>query len=120
MVAAGHGVENHTMHHRPWFGFLPPEVAAAELTAAQEAICEAGAPRPRFVRPPAAVLTPRVAAAARIAGLALAGHSVRGYDHAPRLAGRCAAARVARRLRPGAIVLLHDAPRRPGAPPAGG
>jgi peptidoglycan/xylan/chitin deacetylase (PgdA/CDA1 family) len=117
LVEEGHEVGNHTTGH-PWhLALWPASRVAAELSRASDQIERAAGVRPVLFRPPAAILSPRVAAGGRAAGLTLLGFSVRAGDGSPLVSAALALRRLARGLRPGAILLLHDAARRAGAPP---
>jgi len=107
----GHSVENHTFRHSPLTNFFSVARLRADLTRAQEAILRATGRAPVFFRPPMGLTNDRVFRAAGELGLGVAGYTARGLDRradAPdRIAGR-----LLRKLRPGAVFLLHDA----GAP----
>jgi peptidoglycan/xylan/chitin deacetylase (PgdA/CDA1 family) len=108
----GHQVENHTYRHSPFTNFYPTARLVRELERAQEAVARAAGRRPAYVRPPVGLSNPAVFRAARRLGLRVVGWTVRGLDTGTTTAGRVHA-RIARRLGPGAIVLLHDG----GIPP---
>jgi peptidoglycan/xylan/chitin deacetylase (PgdA/CDA1 family) len=118
IAAAGHGIGNHSDRHSfrsPLFGTAR---LAADLSRAQEAIVAAGVPAPRWFRPPVGLFGPRVEPAARRVGLLLCAWTLRSNDGsrvgygAPRVLSRLRA-----RLRDGDVVVLHDAPTRPGRAP---
>jgi peptidoglycan/xylan/chitin deacetylase (PgdA/CDA1 family) len=116
VVAAGHDLQNHTWSHpAASFWAATPACARDEITAGSDVIRELTGQRPHFFRAPAGLANPFVHAAARRAGLRMAGWSVRGYDgvtHRP----DDVVASITRQLHPGAIVLLHEGPLR-GLPP---
>jgi peptidoglycan/xylan/chitin deacetylase (PgdA/CDA1 family) len=111
IVAAGCTVGNHTQRHSwltPAFG---PRRLRRELRATQEAVVAAAgaAARPRFVRPPVGLLGPYFAEAAAALELRLCTFSARIGDASLVPLGReRVLGRVARALRPGAIIALHD------------
>lgn len=109
MVSASHQVENHTQRHAHLTAFFSKQRLVQELSLAQQTICAAGAPSPRFFRPPAGVLSPPVAFAARRLGLTLVGWSKKARDGWSCQTVEAATERLSRALRPGAILLLHDA-----------
>ena len=110
----GHRVENHT-HTHPWhFSLLGPRGVAREVDRAQEVIRRATGASPRFVRAPAGlrnlVLEPVLARR----GLWLASWTRRGFDAfgaEPREVLR----RLAKGLRAGDVLVLHDATAATGA-----
>ena len=110
VVAAGHELHNHTWSHpADSFWAASPACARREITGANHAIRQVTGQTPRFFRAPAGLANPFVHAAAARAGLRLAGWSARGYDgvqHEP----EAVVSRIVRRLRPGAIILLHEGP----------
>lgn len=107
----GHSVENHTFRHSPLTNFFSVGRLRVELMRAQDEIERATGRAPVFFRPPMGLTNGRIFRAAGELGLAVAGYTARGLDRradAPdRIAGR-----LLRKLRPGAVFLLHDA----GAP----
>lgn len=116
IVAAGHDLQNHTWSHPACsFWAATPSCAGHEIRAANEAIAMVSPRKPRFFRAPAGLANPFVHAVAARSGLSLTGWSARGYDgvrHDP----DTVLARIARHLRPGAIILLHEGPA-PGLRP---
>jgi peptidoglycan-N-acetylglucosamine deacetylase len=117
IVEEGHELANHSFAHAWHLGLWPAARVAGELSRCSRALQDAAGVRPRFFRPPAAVLTPRVAAGARRAGLLLCGHTLRSGDGSPYVPPERILARLQRALRPGAILVLHDGPVK-GRPPA--
>jgi peptidoglycan/xylan/chitin deacetylase (PgdA/CDA1 family) len=117
LIEEGHEVGNHTAGH-PWhFALWPASRIAAELSRASDQIEQACGVRPLLFRPPAAILSPRVATGGRAAQLMLVSFSVRAGDGSPLVSAALALRRLTRGLRPGAILLLHDAAREAGKPP---
>ena len=117
IIEEGHELGNHSFAHAWHLGLWPTARVAGELERTSRAVEEATGVRPRFFRPPAAVLTPRVAAGARRAGLQLCGHTLRSGDGSALVPAGRILRRLRRALRPGAILVLHDARVR-GRPPA--
>ncbi|MFO0578344.1 MAG: polysaccharide deacetylase family protein [Polyangia bacterium] len=124
--AAGHQIENHSLRHAWGTAFAPPARLAAELRQASALITAVTGQAPRWLRAPIGVLSPRVFAAAERAGLGLCGWSGKARDGWRGTSVEDATRRLLRALRPGAILLLHDAPELlsasaasdPGAGPA--
>jgi peptidoglycan/xylan/chitin deacetylase (PgdA/CDA1 family) len=108
--AAGHQIENHSLRHAWGTAFAPPERLAAELRQASALITAVTGRVPRWLRAPIGILSPRVFAAAQRAGLELCGWSGKARDGWRGTSAEDATRRLLRALRPGAILLLHDAP----------
>jgi peptidoglycan/xylan/chitin deacetylase (PgdA/CDA1 family) len=107
IVREGHLLENHSYTHSHFINFFTTARLRAELAQTQTAIHSATSATPRYYRPPMGLSNPRTFRAARSLGLTVVGWSARGLDT------RCADpeiihARIARRLAPGSIILLHD------------
>jgi peptidoglycan/xylan/chitin deacetylase (PgdA/CDA1 family) len=106
MVAGGHEIGLHGLHHDPWLTMKRPSAGAAELRRAADILVAAGAPPPRWYRPPFGAVSPRVYAAVEGAGLTMAWCSVRTLDGVPiapdTLRARCRTAVGTD------VVLLHE------------
>jgi peptidoglycan-N-acetylglucosamine deacetylase len=117
--AAGHEIGLHGQEHDRLLSFRHPSRIVAELERAQ-AIVKAVTGRPaRLFRPPVGHVSPRTAEAARRLGLTIVGWSVRARDGLAGATASDVARRVISQLRPGTIVLLHDASEREQYEPAG-
>jgi peptidoglycan/xylan/chitin deacetylase (PgdA/CDA1 family) len=103
----GHLVENHSYAHSPLTNIFTVPRLQADLTQAQAAIAQATGIAPRCFRPPIGLSNPRVFRVARMLKLKVVGWSAGGLDTQLTQPERIVA-RVARRLEPGAIILLHD------------
>ena len=110
IAQGGHQIESHSHRHSWWTAFTPRRRLAAELKAAQVAIAAASGRAPRWFRAPIGILSPEVVAAAQQVGLRLCGWSCKARDGLAGTSVRAALARLLGGLRPGAILLLHDAP----------
>lgn len=108
--AEGHLLGNHSQRHSPLINLYSRARLAAELGACQDAIAAAAGERPTWYRPPFGLTNHATGSAARRHGLAVVGWSIRSFDTLPFSVPRVIA-RVAARLHPGAIVLLHDGGR---------
>jgi peptidoglycan/xylan/chitin deacetylase (PgdA/CDA1 family) len=106
VAVGGHEVGNHTQSHVK-LHLLSPRRIRRELESAHNTIAETTGVAPRFFRAPHGYRNPFVAAAVRRLGYRVFGWSFGVWDSA-----RPGAAEIRRRvrakLRPGAIVLLHD------------
>jgi peptidoglycan/xylan/chitin deacetylase (PgdA/CDA1 family) len=101
--AAGHGIANHTATHpSATFWCLPPGGIAAEIDR-----CNIGT---RFFRAPAGMKNFFVHPALRRRSLQLVGWTVRGLDTVSNDA-KAVAARIMCKVKPGAILLLHEGHR---------
>jgi peptidoglycan/xylan/chitin deacetylase (PgdA/CDA1 family) len=116
LVQRGHALGNHSFSHAHTTPFFPVDRLAGELERVQALFERAAGVRPRWFRPPVGILSPRVVQAARRAGLELVGWSASARDGV-RTTVDDAYARLARGLKPGAILVLHDGSERAGATP---
>lgn len=114
MVRRGHALGNHSYAHAWNTALLPVGRVAADLSRAQAVLARAAGSLPRWFRPPAGVLSPRVVAAARQLGLELVGWTASARDGISTSIER-AASRLLRAAHPGAILVLHDAVEHTGA-----
>ena len=103
----GHQVGIHTWSHSPLFPLFGAWRIMKELKETQRIIEEVTGWRSPFFRPPFGVTTPSVARAVSRLGMCIVGWSARSFDTTP-LSSRAILRRVRRRIRPGAIILLHD------------
>lgn len=107
IVARGHAVENHSQHHRHNFSLLGPRGFGREITAAQQTLETITGRTPQFFRAPAGLRNPFLDPVLARLGLQLASWTRRGFD--TRSSDPAAVLRrLARDVRPGAILLLHD------------
>lgn len=107
IVGRGHGVENHSQHHRHAFSLLGPRGLAREIQSAQETLAAITGQPPRFFRAPAGLRSPLLEPVLARQGLQLAAWTRRGFDTRTRDAGRVTH-RLTRGLAAGDILLLHD------------
>ena len=103
----GHEVGNHTLRHRK-LHLRGPRWIAAELERTHEIIAATTGRAPRTFRAPHGYRNPFVARAARRLGYTVFGWTFGVWDSDARVSAAEIRRRVARRLRPGAILLLHD------------
>jgi peptidoglycan/xylan/chitin deacetylase (PgdA/CDA1 family) len=118
IARAGHGIGVHGYHHYRLYSLLPPRAVEEDIRRAQDAVERATGVKPRLFRPPVGQVSPRTADGARRAGVDIVVWSVRGFDGLANADPERIAVRVERGLRPGAIVLLHDAAERDDHVPA--
>ena len=107
IAAAGHELANHTYTHRVLLRGNAP--AARELRATNKVLREITGKAPRVFRAAHGVVTPHVTEAVRRERMVTVGWDLDSRDWAP-TGSRPAQVfeRVASRIHPGAIVLMHD------------
>ncbi len=105
--AEGHVIGNHTYSHPPLFCFLSPRRLREEIERAQDVIFGATSVRPRHFRSPVGLRHPILKGALDRVNLAFVLWRVRTYDTRA-LTPDELRRRILERVRPGAIVLLHD------------
>ena len=103
----GHLTCNHTFNHSYATNFFTTSRLKKELTRTQTAIHQATGVVPEHFRPPVGLSNPRTFPAAGELGLTVVGWSVRSLDTQIKSPERIVA-RITQRLKPGAIILLHD------------
>ena len=108
----GHALGNHSYFHSYLTPFRSARRLAAELDEAGAVMAAAAGIRPRWFRPPVGLLSPPVAEAACRAGLEVVGWTSTARDGWASTTVEAAVARLERGLRPGAILVLHDAVER--------
>ncbi len=109
IVARGHEVGIHGYEHDRLLSLRSPKRIEAELARALAVVEQATGKRPTMLRPPVGHVSPRTETAASRLGLDIVAWSVRGRDGLAKATASAVTARVVRGLRPGAIILLHDA-----------
>ena len=107
IVAAGHSVQNHSLHHRHHFSLLGPRGFEREVGDAQALLADITGQRPFCFRAPAGLRNPLLDPVLHRLGLHLVSWTRRGYDTRTGDAGRVLA-RLVRGLAGGDILLLHD------------
>ena len=107
IVAAGHSVQNHSLHHRHNFSLLGPRGFEREIGAAQAVLADITGVLPHCFRAPAGLRNPLLDPVLHRLGLHLVSWTRRGYD-----TRRADPVRVLQRLTQGlaggSILLLHD------------
>lgn len=107
ITRSGHRVENHTYRHSPAFFFQPSWTLRDELARCQEVVGEATGRAPVWFRAPAGFRGPLLQPVLESQRLSLASWTRRGFDAFERDPRRVVS-RLARNLRAGDILLLHD------------
>jgi len=107
ILRRGHGVQNHSLHHRHHFSLMSPAALAREIDAAQQALADLTGVRPHCFRAPAGLRNPFLDPVLHRRGLHLVSWTRRGFDTRERDAMRVRT-RLERGLADGDILLLHD------------
>jgi peptidoglycan-N-acetylglucosamine deacetylase len=107
IVGDGHLLENHTYTHSKATNLFSVGRLRMELTRTQTVIQQATGIAPLLYRPPMGLSNPRAFRVARSLGLTVVGWSARGMDTKITEPEQIVA-RIEGRLKPGAIILLHD------------
>ena len=108
IASEGHELENHSWSHHPWTNFFSTKRLVSDLVSTQQTIEAVCGSAPKYFRPPMGLTNDRVFRAIREPGLTLVGYSARGLDRRAKPPEKIVD-RLLRGLRPGAILLLHDA-----------
>lgn len=106
LIAEGHRIGNHSFSHDARIDLWPAKKIAADLEACQRLI-ERYQPGQQIFRPPYGVTNPNMAKAISQNGLKSIGWNIRSYDTSIKDIEKINQ-RVLARLKPGAIILLHD------------
>ncbi len=107
--AAGHEIALHGYQHDRLFAFKPPAYVKEDIERTRDVIEAATGERPDWFRPPVGYVSSRTASGAKRAKARLVAWSARGVDGIGETDPDRVVARVTKKLRDGAIVLLHDA-----------
>jgi peptidoglycan-N-acetylglucosamine deacetylase len=112
ILQRGHDVGNHSYRHDPLLVLRSRARLADEIARTQDLLASFGI-RPLAFRPPVGVTNPRLPRVLRELGMECVTFSCRACDFGNRRIGGIAAS-ILGKVRPGAIVLLHDV-----SPPGG-
>jgi peptidoglycan/xylan/chitin deacetylase (PgdA/CDA1 family) len=118
LCEAGHDVALHGYEHDRLYCFKPPSWVEADIRRSQQALEAACGRRATLFRPPVGYTSHRTTIGARRAGVTLVAWSARGIDGLGEADPQRVARRIERKLRDGAIVMLHDASERDDFQPA--
>jgi peptidoglycan-N-acetylglucosamine deacetylase len=115
IVEQGHTIGNHTQSHpSARFWRATPQTTASEIDLCTGALLLADVPFERFFRPPVGIRNPFLDPQLSARGMKLVLWSARGLDGLGRHP-QAALSRIARRIRPGGILIAHE-----GGPRAAG
>jgi peptidoglycan/xylan/chitin deacetylase (PgdA/CDA1 family) len=115
---AGHALGLHGYQHDRIYSLKPPRYVADDIAKTQQAVWDACGLRPTLFRQPVGYVSSRTAAGAKRAGVRIIAWSARGLDGLGPADPDCVLERIEKKLRDGAIVLLHDAAERDDFVPA--
>lgn len=118
IVREGHAIGIHSWEHDRLLAARTAPRIIKDLKATQEAIRKATGQDTVLFRPPVGVTSPRIEEAVKRLDLIVVAWSVRGYDGVRGAKADKVAARIASRIRPGAIIAMHDARERGDDEPA--
>jgi peptidoglycan/xylan/chitin deacetylase (PgdA/CDA1 family) len=104
----GHGLGNHTYQHSYRTAFAPPSQLAAELRKTGALIQQLAGITTHWFRAPVGLLSPRVAAAARLAGVDVVAWTASARDGVASRRVPESLQKLGPHLVPGAILVLHD------------
>ena len=107
MDAEGHTIGNHSFHHGFFIDFKLTNGFIKELKETNSLITSVIGKTPQFFRPPYAVTTPALARALKKLNLFTIGWNIRSFDTSIQ-DKQVVLQRIKKRLKPGAIILLHD------------
>jgi peptidoglycan-N-acetylglucosamine deacetylase len=112
IVSSGHELGNHSHAHPSGsFWMLSPQRLEREISDCSEAIEEVSGARPRRFRPPVGMKNFFVHPILERHGLELIGWSARGFDGLPFSSAEAVVERIMQKVRPGAILLIHEGRR---------
>ena len=106
IVSEGHQIGNHSFSHHKWIDVWPTKKVTEDFIACQDLIQEFQ-PASKLFRPPYGVTNPNIADAVEQLGLQSIGWNIRSYDTSLKDVEKIKQ-RVLSKLKPGAIILLHD------------
>ncbi len=113
VVAEGHQVGNHTFSHKGTFPLQSRKAMVEEIDRTTKVLERSAGVEVKLFRPPFGVTNPTIGYSVRRLGLISVGWSIRSLDTMGHSLDRVRA-RVARQLKSGKVILLHD--NRVGAP----
>jgi peptidoglycan-N-acetylglucosamine deacetylase len=112
VVSAGHELGNHSHAHPSGsFWMLSRRRLEEEIKACSEAIEKVSGERPRRFRPPVGMKNFFVHPILERHGMELIGWSARGFDGLPFSSPETVVERIMKKVRPGAILLIHEGRR---------
>lgn len=107
IAQAGHEIGNHSFSHHLMIDFNSTERWLHEIKQTDNSIHRITGKKPTLFRPPFGVTTPKLAKALKITEHKVIGWNIRSFDTVIKNPQQIVK-RITKRIRPGAIVLLHD------------
>ena len=107
MKDEGHVIANHSYSHKNTFPVFPVNSMVNEIEQTNVLLHKITGVHNPYFRPPFGVTNPTIAKAVRRTGMKVIGWNLRSYDTVTKNSGKVVN-RVVSRLKPGAIILLHD------------
>jgi peptidoglycan/xylan/chitin deacetylase (PgdA/CDA1 family) len=106
IVADGHLVGNHTYSHQGKFSVFSAKKIKEELEKTDDILRKITGKKVEYFRPPFGITNSRIGRVVRERGYKVIGWNIRSYDTS--LTQEKVSNRVIKKLRPSAIILLHD------------
>jgi len=106
--AEGHSIGNHTYTHAFFIDFKDLQGFVDELNQTAEIVFKTIGKRMKLFRPPYGVTTPQLAKASNLLNYTIIGWNIRSFDTMNHTV-QTITQRVQRQIKPGAIILFHDA-----------
>ena len=103
----GHLVGNHSFSHHFWFDLFGAKKMLVDMQQMDDAVVKVTGSRPLLFRPPYGVINPNLKKAIIKGGYTPIGWNVRSFDTTIKDKQKLLL-RITDRIRPGAIILLHD------------
>lgn len=107
IVSQGHVIGNHSYSHSNFFDFYGTKKVIAELEKTDELVTNIIGKKMNLFRPPYGVTNPSIAKAIKHSKHQVIGWNVRSLDTVAKDPEKCIH-RIIPKIKPGAIVLLHD------------
>ncbi|MBZ9729631.1 polysaccharide deacetylase family protein [Salegentibacter sp. JZCK2] len=107
IIEKGHFVGNHTYSHTRKMGALSVSTIVREIEACNKIAEETAGITMKLFRPPFGIVSPKTQKALQETGMQSIGWSIRSFD-AVLSSEEIVLERIKKRLRPGAVILLHD------------
>jgi peptidoglycan/xylan/chitin deacetylase (PgdA/CDA1 family) len=105
--AEGHIIGNHSYTHSYWIDFKSVDGIKKELSQTTGIVYQLTGKVMRLFRPPYGVITPNLATASNLLNYGVIGWNIRSFD-TTKDSAQTISQRIEQKIKPGAIVLLHD------------
>jgi len=107
IVNHGHSVGNHSYSHSKFFDFFGTKKVRDEIERTYQIMASLAPTKSKLFRPPYGVTNPAIAGALKDTNQSVIGWNVRSFDTVIKNPERIKK-RLTKRIKPGAIILLHD------------